>query len=166
MKKIIFLFVATIFVTVSGLSQGKWTPHTSDSGKFTIATFGAVEETNNDADDKTTYKINFANGSMNYLVSSTDHHSDLEGMKDELLTISLNSFREAVDGKIISEKEIYLDDVKGKYAIIIFQEETIRLEYYTFINGTYQYQLVIYSDKTLYNQEEADLVNISFRVLD
>jgi len=166
MKKIIFLLVATVFVTFSGLSQDKWTPHTSDLGKFTIATMGAVEEINKKDDVKTTYKINFSNGSMSYLLSSVEHHSDLEEQIDNLLLVSLNSFKEAVDGVVTNEKDIYLGNVKGKYAVISFQEGAIKLEYYIYIKGSYQYQLAIYAEKDSYDQEEADLVNISFRILD
>jgi hypothetical protein len=166
MKKIIFLFIATLFITVSGQAQDKWTSYTSGVGKFSIATIGAIEESTKDEDDKTTYKVNFSNGSMNYLMSSVDHHSDLEEFRDELLSVSINAFTDAVKGTKKNEKDFYLGDVKGKYAVIIFQEETIRLEYYTYIKGSYQYQLAIYAEKDSYNQEEADLVNISFRILD
>ncbi len=166
MKKLFFLFITIIFVTVNSQAQDKWTSYTSDLGKFSIATIGIVDENTKEDEDKITYKINFTNGSMNYLMSSVNHHSDLEEFVDDLLSVSLNAFTEAVKGTRENEEDFYLGNVKGKYAVIIFQEETIRLEYYTYIKGSYQYQLAIYSEKDSYDQEEADLVNISFRVLD
>ena len=102
---------------------------------------------------------------MSYLISSTHHQNDLESDIDNLLSTSINSFSQSVKGDIISQHDVERGNSKGKYADVLFDEGEVRLAYFVFIKGLYQYQVMAYASKQFYNVEDANRFFRSFKIL-
>ncbi|MDC9722440.1 MAG: hypothetical protein PSN34_06665 [Urechidicola sp.] len=178
MKKrliIIFLLVSCIgFSQANGAQESSeqsvakvnWNTLKSESGKFEVAITGVISEQPLDKEKTSTFKISFDADNMYYLVSSTKHKSDLESSIDELLEVSISTFSEQVKGTISNRKEVFLENTKGLYAEMDMTESGFKLEYYVYMRGIYQYQVVVYATYASYNSTVANRFFKSFKTLD
>ncbi len=166
MKKLRLLFVAVLLSTISVQAQ-EWKTFTSEKGNYSIEYLGDIsKEYISDSEKVRSYKVNISNVPMAYLISATKHNVNLEDNIDLLLDTSLNAFNEAIKGTIKETKELDRNGIKGVYALITMNDDTIKFEYYLYMKGMYQYQLVFYAETATYNQEEANLLIASFKMLE
>lgn len=165
MKNLLLIFVTVLLQTVTVQAQD-WKNYTSENGKFSMEYLGDLVEETNETEKAITYKTTITNGAMGYLISSSLHKNNLESNIDELLNVSVDSFKENIKGAIEDFKRINLYDAKGTYVLFSMSEGTVILEYYVFMKGLYQYQVVMYSDASTYNEEEANHLIDSFKILD
>ena len=178
MKKrliIIFLLVSSLGFSQANGAQGSgeqsvakenWNILKSETGKFEAAITGTVTEQNTDKEKSSTFKISFSADNMYYLISSTKHKSDLESSIDELLEVSISTFSSQVKGTISNKKEVFLENTKGLYAEMDMTETGFKLEYYVYMQGIYQYQVVVYAAYSSYNSTVANRFFKSFKTLD
>ncbi|PHR68698.1 MAG: hypothetical protein COA67_12580 [Lutibacter sp.] len=165
MKKYMLLFVTILLMSVSVPAQENWNSFKSEMGKFSIDFSGGVSVSERITKKATTYKTTFTADSLNIMVSSSKHIKSLDG-KDDLLNVSVDSFIKSIKGSFISKKHIEYDGVKGIYAVMSLQDGTVLVEYKVYNKGYYQYQLVAYAEKNLYNQKSADRYFDSFKIID
>jgi len=83
-----------------------------------------------------------------------------------LLNVSINSFKESVDATFISQQDVTRNNAKGIYVDMIFQDGSVKLEYFVFIKGLYQYQVMAYALKESYIQDDADRFFRGFEILE
>jgi len=166
MKKIIFAFVALSILSYTCRAQEKKKIYTSDLGNYSIEYLGEFTESIKEAERSKTYKISFKSNTVSYLITGTNHFEDLEKSIEEFLRISINRFVESVKGIVVEQNDVTLGNVKGKYCLINLSESNVKIELYTYIKGNYHFKLVAYADSESYNQEEANGVFNSFKVLD
>lgn len=178
MKKrliIIFLLVSCLGFSQANGAQGgdeqsvakeSWNTFKSESGKFEVAITGVVSEQPLDKEKSSTFKISFDADNMYYLISSTKHKSDLESSIDELLEVSISTFGSQVKGVISNKKEVFLENARGLYAEMDMTEMGFKLEYYVYMQGIYQYQVVVYAAYDSYDTAVANRFFKSFKTLD
>jgi len=166
MKKIIIAFITLSVLSYACRAQEKKNIYTSDLGNYSIEYLGEYTENTKETESANTYKILFKSNSVSYLISGTNHFEDLEKSLEDFLNISINRFIEAIKGKLVEQKDISFGTIKGKYCLLNLPESNVKVELYTYMKGNYHYQLVAYADSESYNQEEANRVFNSFKVLD
>lgn len=178
MKKrliIIFLLVSCIGFSQASGAQGSgeqsvakesWNTFKSETGKFEVAITGTISEQSIDKESSSTFKISFDADNMYYLISSTEHKSDLESSIDNLLEVSISTFSKQVKGTISNRKEVFLENAKGLYAEMDMVETGFKLEYYVYMRGIYQYQVVVYAAYDSYDAAVANRFFRSFKALD
>ena len=178
MKKrliIIFLLVSCLGFSQANGAQGggeqsvakeNWNTFKSETGKFEAEIIGTITESTADKEKSSTFKISFDADNMYYLISSTEHKSDLESSIDELLEVSISTFSSQVKGTISNKKEVFLENARGLYAEMDMTEMGFKLEYYVYMRGVYQYQVVVYAAYDSYDTTVANRFFKSFKTLD
>jgi len=166
MKKTILILVALSFLSVSTFAQDNWNDFSSETGKFSVDFSGNIKESSVEKEKSSSFKIAITKGEMSYMISSTKHQTDLSNEIDKLLNVSISSFKESVDATFISQQDVTRNDASGIYVDMIFSEGTVRLEYFVFIKGMYQYQVMAYSLIESYNEDEANQFFRSFTILE
>lgn len=166
MKKIFYSIIILSLVSFTSMAQEKWGNLSSDTGRFSVDFSGDIEQSTRETETASSFKIAITSGEMNYMVSSTKHQYDLEDEVDNLLNVSIKSFEESVNATVVSKQEVTRNDASGIYADMIFSEGTVRLEYFVFIKGKYQYQVMSYANKEYYNEEDANRFFRSFTILE
>ena len=178
MKKrliIIFLLVSCLGFSQANGTQGiseqnvskeNWNTFKSETGKFEAAITGSVSQQSVDKESSSTFKISFDADNMYYLISSTKHKSDLESSIDNLLEVSISTFSEQVKGTISNRREVFLENAKGLYAEMDMVETGFKLEYYVYMRGIYQYQVVVYAAYDSYDAAVANRFFKSFKTID
>ena len=166
MKKIIFALVVLSLVSFTAFAQDNWNTLKSETGKFEVAITGKATEKTVENENSTTFKITFDANNIYYLISSTKHKNELESGLDQLLEVSLSTFSELVKGTVIYQNEVFLENAKGLYAEMSMEEVGYKLEYYVYMHGIYQYQVVVYAPKDTYNTDMAKRFFKTFKVLE
>ncbi|MBV1887822.1 MAG: hypothetical protein KUG51_00875 [Urechidicola sp.] len=166
MKKTIFVLGLLLFTSFMSVGQENWSKFSSETGKFSVSTLGDISESVRETEKTTSFKINIIDGTMSYMISSTLHASDLESDIDNLLNTSINSFNESIKGVIISQQDVERDGSKGIYADVKISEGAVKLEYFVFINGFYQYQVMAYAVNESYDEDNANRFFRSFKILE
>jgi hypothetical protein len=102
---------------------------------------------------------------MLFLASGSVHKSTLENDIYGLLETSLNSFRESLNGTIVSTESIELKGAKGTYAVMTLGESNTKLEYRVFLKENKQYQIISAQLESVYDQKTADEFYKSFKIM-
>ncbi len=166
MKKIALSFIVVFLLSFATFAQEEWHTFSSQTGNFSIEFIGDVNQSINKSGKADSFKVTFNSNDMSYMVSSTKHVSDLEEIIDDLLLVSLDEFNKSVKGNIEIQKDVSLGNSKGIYALITMMEGAVKLEYYVYMKGMYQYQIVSYAIIENYSQEGANRFVNSFKVLE
>ena len=166
MKKIFFTLAILSLISVTTIAQENWNTLKSETGKFEAAITGTISEQTVDKDASNSFKITFDADNIYYLISSTKHKSDLESSIDNLLEVSISTFSKQVKGTISNKKEVFLENAKGIYAEMDMAEMGFKLEYYVYMRGIYQYQVVVYAAYDSYDSAVANRFFKSFKTLD
>ncbi len=166
MKKIIFTLVVLSLISFTTFAQDNWNTLKSETGKFEAAITGTISEQSADKEKSSSFKITFDTNNMYYLISSTEHKTELESDIDELLDVSISTFSEQVKGAVSNRKEVFLENAKGLYAEMDMTEMGFKLEYYVFMHDVYQYQVVVYAAYDSYDATVANRFFKSFKVLE
>ena len=166
MKKIIFVLGLLLFTSFKGVGQENWNEFSSETGKFLVSFIGNISESARETETTTSFKITIINGAMSYMIYSTMHKSDLESDADNLLNTSIKSFNESIKGNITSQQDVERNDAKGIYADMTLNDGTVKLEYFVFVKGLYQYQVMAYADVGSYDEDHANRYFRSFKILE
>ena len=166
MKKIIFSLILLVTVSFTTFAQENWHQLTNNTAKYIVEFSGDIEQTNIEKETSSTYKIVITDGEMSYMISSTKHQRNIEDDIDNLLYVSINSFKESIKDTVLSQEEVYRNYAKGIYTDMTIQNGSVKLEYFVFIKGKNQYQVMAYAVKESYDQKDADRFFNSFEILE
>ncbi|PCI11564.1 MAG: hypothetical protein COB73_01865 [Flavobacteriaceae bacterium] len=166
MKKIFLSLVVLSLVSFTTFAQENRHNFSTETGKFSVDFIGDISESARITETSSSFKTTISDGRMRYMVSSTKHNSNLESDIEKLLNTSVDSFMENIKGEIISKEEVTRDNVKGMYVDIAMSEGAVRLEYFVFLRGFYQYQVMAYAPVEVYDAENASRFFKGFKILE
>ena len=163
MKKIIFKlsFVAFLFIMQS------FTPvkmkYISSEAKLSI-TFPTTYETINKNGDG--YSSVETQGNLNdqLFMASYQIHKVQMTEHEAMAIVSLESFNEALGGKITKQSTWMVNKNRGVQASIDIPASNLKAEYKVVLIGQIQYQVVVISEASIWNQANADKFFKSFKV--
>lgn len=164
MRKIAAFLTITLLISSFGLKE-KGYAYESNEAKMSIKFPAEFEVSTIEKEKATTYKAQVQDGGMLFMASSSVHKSTLENDIDGLLETSLNSFRESLNGTIVSSESIELKGTKGTYAVLTLGQNNSKLEYRVFLKDNMQYQIITAQLDAEYDQESADAFYKSFKIL-
>lgn len=161
MKKILLTSVL-LFFGLQIIAQEKAQTYTSDLGNFSMTAYGEVTEDVKQEKSSTIYRAAFRSKEMLFAVSSSLQQNKPKRNSD-LLKASILTFKTALKGTIIQQKNIKEKNMKGIYAILNLNND-VMVEYKVFSKGLYLYQVMVFAKKEKYKKEVAEAFFKSFSI--
>ena len=166
MKNLVLgLLAISLMSLTSDGEKVKWVSFTSELGKYTVKLPGEYEESVNEKETSTSYKVTSLYADVNFMVTSSVNVSTLEGDIDNLLDVSLSSFIEQLGGTIITQESLEVKGVKGIYASILLTEQNAMVEYKVFMHDVYHYQVLAYGTTETFDKELVQKYFKGFKIL-
>lgn len=161
MKKILLASLLLFFgLCVSAQETGQ--KYTSELGKFSMTSYGEVTEDVKSEKTSTTYRAAFRNQQMIFAVSGSLQQNKPKRTSD-LLNASVLNFKTALKGKIIQQKNIRENKIKGIYATLMISNG-VMVEYKVFYKGLHLYQIMAFAKKENYKKDVAEAFFKSFAI--
>lgn len=145
----IFLFMGIASVAFS--QNANWTKYESEEGKVEISFPASFTEETTEKENAIINKVS-CNFNNNVFFFSYTIHSIQLANPYELAEVSLESFVNGVNGKIINQEIYEINNKKGIRSLIEIEDKSTIMEYIVIINNQIQYQVV-----ALTSIEKADL---------
>jgi hypothetical protein len=165
MKHKIATLCLAVLVVCSTVSAGnsKGFKYKSTEGKMS-ATFPAAYETVEDvAEFAKTVKTSADFGDATYLASYTLHYIELDDTED-LAAVSLDAFNSNLGGTITSQTDWVIKKSKGINAMINMVEQEATIQYKVVIRENIQYQVMVITPSSAWDQRAADAFFKSFKI--
>lgn len=135
----------------------------AEGGKIGITMPGDYSVSESEGESVTTTKVTSTIGDVTYLFSWTLHSVVLEDSKG-LADVSLESFNEQVQGKILTQNVYKYGRNEGKNATISLMEGQANCFYRVILIDQYQFQMVVVtSDKELDNTGKKFLNSFKYK---
>ncbi|MBK8555442.1 MAG: hypothetical protein IPL65_06560 [Lewinellaceae bacterium] len=154
--------IAFVFVLTSFAPPAKF-KYTSTEGNFSITFPADYETANKDTEDFTSVETQSSFEDQLYFVSCSTHKMEISE-HESLAATSLESFNEAMGGRITQQSTWSIKKHKGLQADIEIPSDNIRAKYRVVLIGQFQYQVVVMSESSKWNQVNADKFINSFKL--
>lgn len=164
MKLSALLFLFILFNSPQPSNIGSET-YSSIEGKFKVTFPDTYEEVVSESEDQKTVKINCVQGEHIMFASYTLHETAITDHQD-MAEVSMESFVEAVGGKLLSRSEWKVKGNSGLQSVMNIEsdEKIIKIDYRVVLVGQLQYQLVFISPSDDYDIKMAAKFFKSFQI--
>ena len=161
MKKILLTSVL-LFFGLHLTAQEKGQRYNSELGKFSMISYGEVTEDVRKEKTSTIHRAAFRNKQMLFAISGSLQKNKPKRASD-LLNASVINFKTALKGKIIQQKNIRENKIKGIYTSLMISNG-VMVEYKVFYKDLYLYQVMSFAKKENYKKEVATAFFNSFAI--
>ena len=156
------LFIGTVFALTSFAPSAEFI-YTSIEGKLSIAFPAAYETSTKKTEKSTTVKTQASLEDQLFYVSHSVHKSTVHD-HESLAATSLKSFSQSLGGTVTDQASWSINSHDGVQAVIETSASNLKVAYRAILIGQIQYQIVVASESSKWNQEKADKFIKSFKV--
>ncbi|MCB9081071.1 MAG: hypothetical protein H6555_05100 [Lewinellaceae bacterium] len=160
---LLLVFIGFVFPLGAINPPGKGFAYSSSAGKFSVVFPARYEVQTSEGEEVETTKISVTIDEQTFFASYTVHTVNLTD-RDDLLEVSVDSFREQLNGTIQGKSAWKVKKESGLQAVMNLEEQDAKIQYHVLIVGQIQYQLVVVAPSGSFNQKAADAFIKSFKL--